>query len=410
MLTDANIRKLKPPPTTQKAPDKYSFGNGLRLFVYANGKKIWFIDYKHGANRVSWRIGTYPLITLAAAFKARDDAKQLREQGIDPKAHHEERAAMVASIDTFEVIATEWLERQTNLAESTIVKARWLLDFAFKAFGHKPIDKITPPMVLMACRKEESKNHLETAKAIKVKCSQVFRYAVATGRIERDPTTDLRGALKPPQATHRAAITDIKDIPQLLRNIHQYSGDLNTICALKLSPLVFIRPVELRGALWADIDLEAGEWRYVPPKTRNQTKVELIVPLAWQTVEILRQLHELNGHTPYVFYSRAATKHKIMSENTVNLALRRMGYSSDEMCAHGFRALAKTTLKERLKFSEELTELQLGHRIKNIHGTAYDRTSFLDERKVMMQVWADYLDNLREGSNVIPFPKVAGGA
>lgn len=407
MLTDNQIKKIKPPPPDQKAPDKYPFGHGLRLFVYANGKKKWFIDYQFDGKPKSWGIGAYPLMTLATAFKARDDAKLLREQGIDPKAHHEEKVAKDVPTDTFESIANEWLSRQTDLAESTLNKAKWLLDFAFAAFGQKPIDQITPVMILQACRKEEEKGHHETAQRIKTKCSQVFRYAVAIGKLERDPTTDLRGALKTPQVTNRAAITDIKAIPELLRDIEQYSGDINTVCALKLAPLVFIRPGELRGALWADIDLEAGEWLYTPPKTRNKTRLQLIVPLAKQTIDIFRQLHEMNGHTPYVFFSRSATKHKIMSENTVNQALRRMGYSSEEMCGHGFRAMAKTTLKERLKFSEEVTELQLGHQIRNIHGTAYDRTSFIDERRVMMQVWADYLEELR-GGKVIPFPKFAG--
>jgi integrase len=230
---------------------------------------------------------------------------------------------------------------------------------------------------------------------------------VAIGKLERDPTTDLRGALKSPQTKNRAAVTDISLIPKLLRDIQNYSGEPNTVYGLKLSALVFVRPIELRGALWADIDFDNAEWKYTPTKTRNQTKLDHIVSLSKKGLEILRELYELNGHTPYVFYSSKAIKHKIMSENTINQALRRMGYSGDEMCAHGFRALAKTTLKERLKFSDEETELQLAHRIKNIHGTAYDRTAFLDERKAMMQVWADYLDELR-GGQMVPFPKVAG--
>lgn len=406
MLTDAQIKKLKPPPKTQTAPNKYPFGHGLRLFHYANGKKKWFIDYQHGGKPISWGIGAYPIITLAAAFAIRDESKQLREQGIDPKAHQAERAAGVAEIDTFEAIAKEWLERQ-NYAPTNVDKAKWLLAFTYAAFGQKPIDQITPVMVLKACRKEEEKGHLVTAKAIKTKCSQVFRYAVAIGKIESDPTRDLSGALKTAQVTHRAAITDIKTIPEFLRDIDQYHGDFNTIHAFKLAPLVFIRPGELRGAMWKDIDLDSGQWIYTPPKTRNQTQLELIVPLARQAIEILKQLKEKNGHTPYVFYSRKAVKHGIMSENTMNQAMRRMGYGSDEMCGHGFRAMAKTTLKERLKYSEEITEMQLGHRRKNLHGDAYDRTVFIDERTVMMQQWADYLDDLR-GGQVVPFPKVAG--
>jgi integrase len=406
MLTDANIKKLKRPSATQKAADKHSFGHGLRLFHYANDKKIWFIEYRHDNKQKSWKIGTYPLMTLAAALKARDDAKLLREQGIDPKAYHEDKAASEAAIDTFKIMANEWLERQ-SYSESTKGKSIWLLEFAFAVFGQIPINQITPVMILKACRIEEEKGHLETAQRIKTKCSQVFRYAVAIGKLERDPTADLRGALKTPQVTNRAAITDIKSIPAFLKDIDQYNGDFNTIHAFKLAPLVFVRPGELRGALWADIDLEAGEWLYTPPKTRNKTRLQLIVPLSKQTIEIFRELHKMNGHSPYVFYSSKAVKHGIMSENTLNQAMRAMGYSSEEMCGHGFRAMAKTILKGHLKYSEEATELQLGHQIKNIHGTAYDRWAYLEERTIMMQKWADYLDELR-GGKVIPFPKVAG--
>jgi len=384
-------------------------GDGLFLEVLPNGSKRWRFRYSHAGKRKLISMGLFPAVSLQDAKESRDKANILVAQDKDPsEVRQDEKAtAQLVAVNTFETIAREWLERQI-LAESTRDKAGWLLEFAFEVFGHRAITEITPPMVLTACRKEEAKGHYETARRIKSKCSQVFRYAVATGRLERDPTPDLRGALIPPQTKHRAAITDIKSIPQLLRDIDKYHGDINTRCALKLSPLVFIRPIELRAALWADIDFEAAEWRYTPPKTRNQTKLELIVPLAKQSLEILKELYAVNGHTPFVFYSQAASKNKIMSEGTVLQALRRMGYGKDEMSGHGFRALAKTTLKERLKFSEELTELQLGHRIKNIHGTAYDRASFLDERKIMMQVWADYLDNLRSESNIITFPKVAG--
>lgn len=377
-------------------------GDGLFLEVIPNGSRRWRYRYSHGGKRKLLSMGVFPAIGLQDAKLLRDKANALVAQGIDPSEVRQDgkAAAKLSSENTFKSVADEWLDRQTQYAESTRGKAVWLLSFAIDEFGHKAIEKITPPMVLAACRKAEIKGNLETAKGIKIKCSQVFCYAVGTGLVQRDPTTDLRRALKPPQTKHRAAITDIKLIPEFLRDIHGSSGDLNTRCALKLAPLVFIRPGELRGALWADIDFEAAEWLYTPPKTRNQTQVELVVPLARQTIEILRELYELNGHTPYVFFSSQALKHKIMSENTVNLALRRLGYTSEEMCGHGFRALAMTTLKERLKIPEEYIELQLGHRKKNIHGSAYDRTSFLDERKAMMQTWADYIDFLRTGQSV----------
>jgi integrase len=212
--------------------------------------------------------------------------------------------------------------------------------------------------------------------------------------MERDPTTDLRGALKTPQTQNRPAITDINLIPKLLRDIQNYAGEPNTVCGLKLSALTFVRPLELRTALWTDIDFEAAEWRYTPSKTRKQTQLAHIVSLSRQSLEILKELYKLNGHTPYVFYSAKAIKRGIMSENTLNDALKSMGYKG-EMCAHGFRAMAKTTLMERLKIPAEYTELQLAHQVRDLHGTAYNRTKFLDERKIMMQEWADYLDELR---------------
>jgi integrase len=406
MLTDSQIKKIKP-TIGKKAPDRYNDGNNLYLHVFESGGKRWIMDYRFEGKRKSFSIGVYPAVSLAEARQKRDEAQKILRSGIDPTQAKKQKQERDSGKDTFEFIAKEWMSRQTDKSDSTKRKNERLLKFAFDSFGSKPIDQITPVMVLHVCRKEEAKGYLEQAQRIKSKCSQVFRYAVAIGKLDRDPTPDLRGALKPPKTTNRAAITDIKAIPQLLRDIQNYSGEINTVCALKLSALVFVRPIELRSALWADIDFDAAEWKYTPPKTQNQTKLKHIVPLSRQALEILRELQAINGHTPYVFYSSKATKHKIMSENTINDALRRMGYTGDQMCAHGFRALAKTTLKERLKFSEENTELQLAHRIKTIHGTAYDRTAFLDERKVMMQVWADYLDELRDGQ-VIPFPKAAG--
>ncbi|MDE2420204.1 MAG: integrase arm-type DNA-binding domain-containing protein [Gammaproteobacteria bacterium] len=406
MLTDSQIKKIKP-TIGKKAPDRYNDGNNLYLHVFESGGKRWIMDYRFEGKRKTYSIGTYPDISLAEARIKRDEAKKLLRSGIDPTQARKQQQEKDSGQDTFEFIAKEWISRQTDKSESTQNKNVRLLQFAINSFGSKQIDQITPVMVLQVCRKEEEKGYLEQAQRIKSKCSQVFRYAVAIGKLERDPTTDLRGALKTPQTTHRAAITDINLIPKLLHDIDNYSGELNTVCALKLAVLVFVRPIELRSALWADIDFDAAEWKYIPPKTQNQTKLSHIVPLSKQAIAILRELHQFNGHTPYVFYSSKAIKHGIMSENTVNDALRTMGYTGEEMCGHGFRALAKTTLKERLKFSDECTELQLAHKIKTIHGRAYDRTAFIDERKAMMQVWADYLDGLRTGE-IIQFPRIAG--
>lgn len=402
-LTDTSIKNAE---ITGKAYRLYDEG-GMYVQISATGNKYFRLKfYLFGKEQSPFALGVYPATSLKEARLKRDEARKLISEGINP---HETKKQSLSNNDesnTFEFIAKDWMSRQDDVSDSTKSKNVRLLKFAIDSFGSKPINKITPVMVLEVCRKEEEKGYLEQAQRIKSKCSQVFRYAVAIGKIERDPTTDLRGALKPPQTTNRAAITDIKLIPKLLRDIDNYSGELNTVCALKLAVLVFVRPIELRSALWSEINFDAAEWRYVPPKTRKMTKLSHIVPLSQQAIEILRELYAVNGHTPYVFYSSKAIKHGIMSENTVNDALRNMGYTSEEMCGHGFRALAKTTLKERLKFSDECTELQLAHRIKNIHGTAYDRTAFLDERKIMMQVWADYLDQLRNGQ-LIEFPKAA---
>lgn len=260
-------------------------------------------------------------------------------------------------------------------------------------------------MVLAACRKQEAEGKHETAQPIKTKCGQVFRYAVAIGRADRDPTSDLRGALKPPVVKHRAAITDPKRLAKLLRDIDDYSGHFSTVCALKLSPMVFIRPGELRAAKWADIDLDAAQWSYTPPKTRNQTQLEHIIPLPTQAVAILREIQQVTGAGTHVF--RSSGKSGYLSEGAILGALRRMGYEKDDMSGHGFRATARTILDEVLGFKIELIEQQLAHKVADMHGRAYNRTKHLPERTQMMQAWADYLDKLKSEAAVIPFKKPA---
>lgn len=403
-LTDTAIRTAKPGDKPQKLYD----ADGLFLLLNPNGGKWWRFKYRIGGKEKLLSLGTYPEISLKEARERRDDARKAVRNGIDPSAQRqsEKAAAILAAATSFEVIAREWMERQTDKSESTQNKNQWLLQFAIDAFGHRPIAEITPPMVLAACRTMEKAGKLETANRIRSKCSQVFRYAVATGRLERDPTTDLRGALKTPQVKHRAALTDPKQVAELLRDIDAYQGQLPTICALKLAPLVFIRPGELRAAKWADIDLEARQWSYTPPKTRNQTGTEHIVPLSSQALAILRELHALTGRSAYVFPQLSNMK-KCMSENTLNSALRRMGYTSEEMCGHGFRAIARTILDEVLDFRIELIEQQLAHKVADMHGRAYNRTKHLPERRKMMQLWADYLDGLKAGAEVVPFKQPA---
>lgn len=390
-------------------PYKLNAGDGLFLEVTPTGSKRWRLRYFFAGKEKMLSLGLFPAIGLQEAKDARDNARKLLSQGIDPsdKRKDNKAASLLAATNSFESIAREWLARQTDKAESTQQKGAWLLQFAIDEFGRRPINEITPPMVLAACRKLESENKLETARRVRTKCGQVFRYAVSTGRADRDPTIDLKGALKPPVVTHRAAITDPKQAAQLMRDIDAYSGTFVVKCALKLAPLVFIRPGELRAAKWDDIDLESGQWSYTPPKTRNQTQLEHIIPLPTQAVAILRELHALTGSAPYVFKSTG--KAGYLSESAILNALRRMGYAKDEMSGHGFRAMARTILDEVLGFRVELIEQQLAHKVKDMHGRAYNRTKHLPERIRMMQGWADYLDGLKTGAVVVAFRKNEGG-
>lgn len=371
-------------------------GSGLYLEVMPTGSKRWRLRYRFGGKEQMLSLGLFPEVGLLDAKERRDVARKLLAQGINPSAHRrsEKAALKLSATNSFEAVAKEWLERQTDKSESTRTKSEWLLNFAIAEFGKAPVNEVTPPMILAACRKQEADGKHETAQRIKTKCGQVFRYAVATGRAERDPTTDLRGALKPPKVKHRAAITDPKRLGSLLRDIDNYTGHFSTVCALKLAPLVFVRPGELRAARWADIDFEQGTWAYTPPKTRNQTQVEHIVPLPKQAIAILKEVHQVSGRGTYVF--RGSGESGYLSEAAVLSALRRMGYGKEDMSGHGFRATARTILEEVLGFRIELIEQQLAHKVADMHGRAYNRTKHLPERRKMMQAWADYLDQLKE--------------
>jgi len=386
------------------APYKLNAGDGLFLQVMPNGSKRWRLRYFYLGKEKMLSVGIFPATGLQAAKDARDAAKKVLAQGIDPsqKRVDDKSASLMAQENSFQAISEEWLGRQTDKAEATRTKSEWLLSFAIADFGCRPIRTITPKMVLETCRKFEKEGKLETAKRIKVKCSQVFRYAVALGLLESDPTRDLSGALKPVQTKHRAAITDPTRVGQLLNDIDHYSGTLGVKSALQMAALIFVRPGELRAARWADIDLEAAEWRYTPPKTRNQTQVALIVPLSRQAVAILQTMQSVSGRHEHVFHSYGKEGH--LSENAVLRALRRMGYGKEEMSGHGFRATAKTVMLEVLKMPDQYIELQLGHKVRDPNGGAYNRVKQLEDRKIMMQTWADYLDTLRavaRGENVV---------
>ena len=395
-LTDTFIKTVKYSRTDNKPQREYDT-DGLYLEITPKGVKKWLMKYKRPftgkENRLSF--GIYPEITLKEARQKRDDARKLLKGNIDPSEakKEEKRLSLLQAANTFESIANEWLSKQDHLAEATLKKSAWLLSFTVSSFGQKAITDIIPIDVLAVCRIFENQNKRETAKRIKVKCGQVFRYAVATGHLDSDPTRDLKGALQPVIANHQAAITDPSQVARLMQDIQGYEGHYTTVYALKLAPLVFVRPSELRGAKWADIDLDAKEWRYHVHKT----KTEHIVPLSSQAVKLLADLKAISSHSPYVFPSIRSNQ-RTMSENTINAALRRLGYTSEQMCGHGFRAMARTILDEVLDYPIEVIEMQLAHAVKDANGRAYNRTKYIKQRHDMMQHWSDYLDGLRVGA------------
>ena len=405
-LTDTFLKTLKYSRDDNKPQREYDT-EGLYVEITPKGVKKWQMKYKRPMtgkeNRLSF--GIYPEVSLKEARQKRDDARKLLKDNIDPSEakKEEKRLSILQAANTFEAIATEWLNKQSHLAEATLKKSAWLLSFSMTHFGQKAITDIIPIDVLAVCRIFENQNKRETAKRIKVKCGQVFRYAIATGRLESDPTRDLKGALQPVITNHQAAITDPSLVARLMQDIQGYDGHYTTVYALKLAPLVFVRPSELRGALWADIDLEAKEWRYHVHKT----KTEHIVPLSSQAVKLLSDLKAISTHSPYVFPSIRSNQ-RPMSENTINAALRRLGYTSEQMCGHGFRAMARTILDEVLGYPIEIIEMQLAHAVKDANGRAYNRTKYREQRHKMMQHWSDYLDGLQV-DNVVSL-RVGGAA
>jgi len=408
-ITDLQIKNAVycPNPDKSAGRSNYLHDDGdkgrMTLEIMKNGAKNWRVRFTFNGKPGLLSLGTYPKVSIAEARIKRDEVFDQIKNGINPSTAREEKKleAKTTSNNTFEAIALEWMERHPPGAETTADKNRWLLGFAFDAFGKRPVELIDSADVLELCQAIEDSGRNETARRVKVKCGQVFRYAIATRRLKHDPTTALARALKPVVVKHRAAITDPKAVAVLLRDIDTYKGTMIVRCALQLSPLVFLRPGELRAARWADIDFDTGLWSFTPPKTRNQTGVELIIPLPAQAIAILKSLHQVNGNTPFVFASWGKSGH--LSESAVLNGLRRMGYDTGkEMSGHGFRAMARTILEEVLGHRAEVIEQQLAHKIKDANGRAYNRTKNLDERKRMLQEWADYLDRLKVGAEVIP--------
>ena len=375
--------------------------------VSPTGGKLWRLKYRFGGTERLLTLGTYPQTSLAGARQKRDDARALIEKGIDPgDTKKAQKAAETQETETFEVIAREWHTKfSPSWAASHSGKIiRRLELYVFPWLGNRPIKSITAPELLTVLRRIEAKGTLETAHRTQQNCGQVFRYAVATGRAERDPSGDLRGAIPPASAKHMATITDPKEIAGLLRSIDDYRGSIVTRCALQLAPLVFVRPGELRHAEWVEIDFETAEWRIPAEKMKAGTLH--IVPLSRQALAVLREIHPLTGHGRYVFPSPRANK-RSMSSNAVLSALRRMGYAKDEMSGHGFRSMASTLLNEQ-GWNRDAIERQLAHAERNSVRAAYNYAEFLPERKKMMQAWADYLDGIKAGAKIIPIRAAVG--
>lgn len=398
-LSEVRIRTAKPRKNEYKIFD----GGGLFLLVTPSGGKLWHFKYRFENKEKKLTFGPYPEISLADARQRRDEARRLVAQEIDPgEARKVQKQAKTTEMETFEVIAREWHVKFINTwsdSHAATISRRMEVDL-FPWIGNRPIAEIKAPELLAVLRRVESRGVLETAHRVRTIAGQVFRYAVATGRAERDLSVDLKGALPPPVKKHHAAITDPREVAQLLRIIDGYQGHIIVKCALRLAPLFFVRPGELRHAEWAEVSLDEAVWNI--PATKMKMKQPHIVPLSNQAIEILKELKELTGASKYVFPSVRSFA-RPMSENTINAALRYMGYAKDIMTAHGFRALARTILDEVLQERPDLIEHQLGHAVRDPNGRSYNRTSHLPERRKMMQRWSDYLDTLKAGAVVIPF-------
>jgi integrase len=395
MLTDTLIRKTKTPAKPTKLADE----RGLYLLLAPSGGRWWRFKYRYAGKEKLLSLGTYPDVSLAKAREARDEARRMLTQDTDPSAERqqEKRQKADAAANDFASVAREWLEN---------VKPKWapvyygdtlkrFEAFVFPAIGRRPIAEVVAPELLALLRKIEARGTVETAHKVARACGQVFRYGIASGRCERNPAADLRGALKArPKPKHMAALP-ASELPTFLRKIAEYDGEVQTRLALRLMALTFVRTTELRGATWGEIDFDKAEWTI--PAERMKTNTPHHVPLSKQAVEAFRTLQAMNGKWPWVFAGRAPTTP--MSKNTVLFALYRMGYHG-RMTGHGFRALASTALNE-MGYRPDVIERQLAHTEKNAVRAAYHRSQYLEERRTMMQQWADYLDSQRGGEEKV---------
>jgi integrase len=397
-LNDTLIRAAKPLEREWKLADE----KGLYLLVTPSGGKLWRLKFRVNGKEKKLSLGAYPAISLKEARRLRDIARAAKADGADPAK--EKQAAKIASkigaANSFELLAEEYIDKMVKdgLAEATLTKARWFLSLLRPAIGREAITNISAQDMFAALKKVERAGHRETAKRLRSFASRVFRYAVATGRTNADPAETLRGALASPIVKHYAAITDPIALGELMRMIEGYSGEPATLAALRLTPHVFQRPGEVRQMQWAELDLDKGIWTIRAERMKQRTPHA--VPLSRQSLSILLEMRSLTGNGKFVFPS-IRTRERPMSENTVNGALRRLGFTGSEMTAHGFRSTASTLLNESGKWNPDAIERALSHAEKNQVRAAYNRGSYWAERVEMAQWWSDYLDRLRDGGQVI---------
>lgn len=391
-MTDTKLRSLRPRDTIYRVAD----ANGLAIEVRPTGLRVWRYRYRWNGAPSMVTLGEYPAVSLQEARRRRDEARATLKAGISPS--HAARAKRDARIEmsknTFAAIAAEFSSIRSSSVSSGSRKRelRLIQKDLSPTLGNLPIADLTSKVVLATLRRIEERGAIETANRARALVSQICRFAIATGRLEHNPADNLRGALKTPITRHFASITEPEQVARLLRSIYGYRGTHAVATAMKLAPMLFVRPGELRSMRWRDVDIDRREWRFKLSKTHAPH----VVPLPIQAIQLLSDLRLLTGRGEFAFPSARSTRRSI-SENTLNAVLRTLGYAKEQMTAHGFRAMARTMLDEVLNFRPDYIEHQLGHAVRDPLGRAYNRTAFLVERKAMMQTWADYLDEIRLG-------------
>ncbi|MBK7025160.1 MAG: integrase arm-type DNA-binding domain-containing protein [Sulfuritalea sp.] len=402
-LTDTTLRSIKPARLTK--PKRYPDQGGLHLYATPTGGMSWRYKYRFAGKEKLLTLGQYPDVGLAAARDKHIDARRLLSAGTDPAAEKRRtrRALTMLHASTFAAIYEEWLaKKKKEIGPKQIANTIGRFREVNSCIGNRPISEITAPEILDVLKRIEKRGAVFTAKRVGQQIGEIFRYAIATDRATFDPMPSLKGALSTPPTKNMPALTAPADVAELLRSFDGFRGSSVVQAALLLAPLVFVRPGELRQAKWADIDLDRAEWKFLASKTKTEHQV----PLATQAVAILRDLHKITGHRAHAFTGRDPLKP--MSEAAVNAALRRLGWDTKrEITGHGFRAMARTILHEVLDIAPAVIEHQLAHAVPDTLGSAYNRTKFLPQRKVMMQRWADYLEKLKAGADVIPIKGAA---